>query len=57
MVAPAVLLHVSLVLRLWVGDALGVRLAWQIGGALGVAAVLLFVGVAVWSATRRAGAR
>lgn len=57
MVAPAVLLHGSLVLRLWVGDALGVQLARQIGGALGIAALLLFLGVTAWSAMRRAGAR
>jgi len=50
--APVGLLHASLVLRLWVGDALGVHAAWQAGGVLNVAAVLLFVVVAVWSSTR-----
>ncbi|GAB2869946.1 hypothetical protein GCM10027026_20430 [Myroides odoratimimus subsp. xuanwuensis] len=49
---PAALLHVSLVIRLWVGDALGSADAWQLGGALNIVAVLLFAAVAVWSATR-----
>jgi hypothetical protein len=50
LVAPAVLLHLSLVLRLWVGDALAVGVAWRVGGALNIAAVLTFAGCAVWSA-------
>ncbi|HSJ20541.1 MAG TPA: hypothetical protein VK964_08210 [Nocardioidaceae bacterium] len=49
---PAALLHASLVLRLWVGDALGVQTAWQVGGALNIAALLGFVGVVVWSLAR-----
>lgn len=56
MIAPAVLLHGSLALRLWAGDARGGHLAWQIGGLLNVIALLLFVGVAAWSSLR-AGAR
>lgn len=51
-VAPAALLHGSLVVRLWLGDALGVPAALQVGGALNIAALLGFVGCAVWSATR-----
>jgi hypothetical protein len=50
LVAPAVLLHLSLVLRLWVGDALAVDVAWRVGGALNIAAVLAFAGCAAWSA-------
>jgi hypothetical protein len=52
LLVPAALLHVSLVLRLWVGDALGVNAAWQVGGALNIAALLGFVGVVVWSVAR-----
>jgi hypothetical protein len=48
--APIVLLQVSLVVRLWIGDALGLPVGWQIGGVLGVAALLLFVITAVTSA-------
>ena len=46
---PLALLHVSLAVRLWLGDALGVHLAWQVGGALNVVALLLFFGLAAWS--------
>ena len=53
MIAPAALLHGSLALRLWAGDARGVHLAWQVGGVLNIAAVLLFVGVAAWSSRAR----
>ena len=49
MIVPAVLLHLSLLLRLWVGDGLGVRLAWQIGGVGNIVALLLFVLTAAWS--------
>jgi hypothetical protein len=52
LLVPAALLHVSLALRLWVGDALGVHTAWQVGGALNIAALLGFVGVVVWSVSR-----
>jgi hypothetical protein len=45
---PLVLLHASLVLRLWLGDALHVEVAWQVGGTLNVAALLLFFGLAAW---------
>jgi hypothetical protein len=55
---PAGLLHASLVVRLWAGDALGLHPAWQVGGALNIAAVLLFAVLAAWSAAsaRRRGA-
>lgn len=48
--APALLLHTGLVLRVWIGDGLGFETAWRVGGALNVAALLLFVAVALWSA-------
>lgn len=47
---PLGLLHGSLVLRLWVGDALGSQWAWQVGGLLNIAAVLAFLGAALASA-------
>nr|WP_274637860.1 hypothetical protein [Microbacterium bovistercoris] len=47
---PVVLVQLSLVVRLWLGDALGLPLGWQIGGVLGVAGLLLFVITAVTSA-------
>ncbi|SFE28364.1 hypothetical protein [Blastococcus tunisiensis] len=59
LVAPAVLLHGSLALRLWAGDALGHEAAWRWGGVLNIAAVVLFVALAVGSvllAARRVGA-
>lgn len=46
---PLVLLHASLALRLWLGDALEVHLAWQIGGAANVLALLSFFALAAWS--------
>ncbi|WP_206051869.1 hypothetical protein [Nocardioides ferulae] len=45
---PVVLLHGSLVLRVWVGDALGVDAAWRTGSVLNIASVLLFAGLVVW---------
>ena len=50
LIAPAALLHLSLVLRLWVGDGLGVEAAWRLGAALNIVAVLAFAGCAAWSA-------
>lgn len=47
---PAAILQASLVVRLWAGDALGRSLGWQIGGVLGVIALLAFVLTAVGSA-------
>jgi hypothetical protein len=49
---PLALLHASLVVRLWLGDAHDVRLAWQVGGVLNVVALLLFVLTAAWSSAR-----
>lgn len=51
-IPAALLLQLSLVLRLWIGDGLGVGRAWQIGGALNVVALLTFLLIAVWSARR-----
>ena len=47
---PAAILQLSLVVRLWVGDGLNLPAGWQIGGVLGVIALLLFVVTAVASA-------
>jgi len=55
LLAPLGTLHASLVLRLWVGDALAVPWAWQVGGALNIVAVLGFVATVGWSAARAAG--
>ena len=54
--APVALLHGSLLLRLWVGDGLGIEVAWRLGGLANIAALLLFVALALWS-TVVAGAR
>lgn len=48
--APAVLLHLSVAVRLWLGDGLGLQLGFTVGGVLGIAALLLFVLTAVTSA-------
>lgn len=47
---PAVLLHIALVVRVFVGDAWGIPLGWQVGGALGVIALVLFLLTALFSA-------
>jgi hypothetical protein len=52
---PLGLLHASLVIRLWLGDALGSATAWRAGGVLNIAALLLFLVLAAWSAARRTG--
>ncbi|MEO6143507.1 MAG: hypothetical protein ABIP19_05955 [Dermatophilaceae bacterium] len=52
MIAPPVLLHASLLLRLAVGDARGFDPARQIGGALNVVALLGFVAITAGSAVR-----
>jgi hypothetical protein len=49
---PLALLHVSLVLRLWLGDAHSMRLPLQVGGVLNVVALLLFAAVGAWSSLR-----
>lgn len=47
---PIGVLQVALVVRVWIGDGLGMPPAWQLGGLLGVVALLLFVLTAVTSA-------
>lgn len=47
--APAILLHVSLIVRIGLGDGLGLSAAFTIGGVLGIAALLLFAVTAVGS--------
>ncbi|CPR13199.1 hypothetical protein BN971_04506 [Mycobacterium bohemicum DSM 44277] len=54
MYGPVALLHLSLLLRLAVGDARGVQWAVQAGGVLNIVAVLGFIAVAGYSATRAA---
>ncbi|GAA3633099.1 hypothetical protein GCM10023079_24680 [Streptomyces chitinivorans] len=51
---PAWLLHLSLALRVLMGDLRGVEWAWRLGGALNIAAVLLFAAVAVSSSVAAA---
>jgi hypothetical protein len=53
LLGPLALLHTSLVVRLWLGDALGSPTAWRAGGVLNIVALLLFVVLAAWSASRR----
>ena len=48
--APIALLQVALVIRLWLGDGLQQQWAWQVGGVLGVAALILFALTALTSA-------
>lgn len=47
---PAVLLHASLIVRVWIGNGLAIDAAFVWGGVMGVAALLLFVLTAVGSA-------
>jgi len=47
---PISLLQLALVVRIWLGDGLGMPIGWQLGGVLGVAALLLFVVTALASA-------
>ncbi len=49
---PLVMLHVTLLLRLVGGDALGNKASWQWGGALNEVALLLFIGLAATSVLR-----
>lgn len=49
---PIALLQVALVVRVWIGDGLGMPVAWRIGGVLGVIALVLFVLTALYSALR-----
>ena len=57
LILPAVLLHAALVVRLWFGDALELHAAWQLGGVLNVVALLMFVVLAAWGASRRPAER
>ena len=52
LLVPAGLLQVSLLLRLWIGDGYGLGWALRTGGVLNVVALLGFVVVAIWSASR-----
>ncbi|HCM94462.1 MAG TPA: hypothetical protein DIT09_07505 [Glutamicibacter sp.] len=52
---PAAMLHLGLVLRIWLGDGLGVQILWKAGGASNVAALLVFAAIAVYSALQAAG--
>jgi hypothetical protein len=52
LLAPVALLHASLTVRLWLGDALGSHIAWLTGGILNIAAILLFIVIAIWSTAR-----
>jgi hypothetical protein len=45
-------LHLALILRLVVGDASGVRLAWQVGGAGAEVAILAFLAVSAVAVVR-----
>lgn len=54
LLVPAALLQLSLVIRLWWGDARGVEPALQVGGVLNVAALLGFFALAAWSVARSA---
>ncbi|MFC4139947.1 MULTISPECIES: hypothetical protein [unclassified Microbacterium] len=47
---PIALLQIALVVRLWVGDGLGMPAGLQIGGVLGVLALMLFMATALVSA-------
>ncbi|WP_110182993.1 hypothetical protein [Nocardioides solisilvae] len=53
MYVPVAALQLSLVVRLWLGDALGLEVARQAGGVVNVLAVLGFLGCVAWSASRR----
>ncbi|MDJ0316808.1 MULTISPECIES: hypothetical protein [Arthrobacter] len=48
---PAGLLHISLALRLGLGDGAGLNGAWVTGGVLNVISILLFAVMAIWQAT------
>lgn len=48
---PAGLLHLSLAVRLGIGDGAGSHGAWVTGGVLNVISILLFAAMAMWQAT------
>ncbi|MBQ0988165.1 hypothetical protein KBZ10_27365 [Streptomyces sp. F63] len=54
---PAWLLHLSLALRVLIGDLRGPETAWRLGGALNITAVLLFVVLAATLSVRAGRAR
>lgn len=49
---PVIALQVSLITRVWIGDALAQQQAWLISGALNVLALLSFMVIAVWLVSR-----
>ncbi|BEL03079.1 hypothetical protein Q0Z83_012700 [Actinoplanes sichuanensis] len=51
---PLVLLHVSLLVRVGLGDAAGLEPVWRWSGTLNIASVLLFAACAATTATRAA---
>lgn len=53
---PLLLLHAGLVVRLGLGDALGHRALWQLGGTLNVVALLGLIATSVFSAAAGAAA-
>ena len=53
--APVVLLHASLVIRIWFGDGFDLLAAWHLGGVLGVVALIVFLLCAVGSAVAGPG--
>ena len=57
MLGPLLLLHGSLVVRLWLGDGLGSTTLWRTGGVLNAVALVSFAAVAVWSVTRSGAER
>ena len=59
MYVPALVLQVSLAVRLWLGDALDLAHAWRLGAVLNIVALLLFVSAAALGLARapRAAAR
>jgi hypothetical protein len=54
MYLPLALLHAALLVRIVLGDARGMPVAWQVGGVGNVVALLLFVVIALSSALRAA---
>lgn len=57
LIVPVLLLHLSLALRIWVGDGLDVAGAWRIGGTLNIAALLAFVATSAWAVVRHGSTR
>jgi hypothetical protein len=55
--AHLAVLHLALVLRLVVGDAGGVKIAWQVGGVGTEVAILMFLGASAVAVVRARGQR